>query len=74
MISLRNVLLAVNGCFLLMAVPALGGSLTIGRIEIAIVMIYLVLDFAYLALTYPPRKFSEYVSLLKSDSTPPLSN
>jgi hypothetical protein len=74
MILLRNVLLAINGCFLLMAIPAFRGDLSIGKIEIGVVAIYLVLDFAYLALTYPTRKFSEYVSLLKNDSAPRLSN
>ena len=73
MIYLRNVLLTVNGAFLLLSIPTFSGSLEIGRIQITVVMIYLALDFTYLALTYPRRKFSEYVGLLKGDK-PPLPN
>jgi hypothetical protein len=65
LIPLRNMLLAANGCFLLMGIPVFGGSLAIGKTGIAIVLIYLVLDFAYLSLTYPQRKFSEYLDLFK---------
>jgi hypothetical protein len=70
MIPLRNVLLAINGCFLLMAILAFRGDFSIGKIQISIAVIYLVLDFIYLALTYPPRKFSEYLSLFKNRATP----
>jgi hypothetical protein len=65
LIPLRNVLLAANGCLLLMGIPVLGGSLTIGKIGIAIVLIYLVIDFAYLSLSYPQQKFSECLDLFK---------
>ena len=65
LIPLRNMLLAAYGCFLLMGIPVFGGSLAIGKTGIAIVLIYLVLDFAYLSLTYPQRKFSEYLDLFK---------
>jgi hypothetical protein len=70
MIILRNVLLAANGCFLLLGVSAaLGGNLTLLRVQIAILMIYLVLDFFYLSLTYPRRTISEYLALFRGDAS-----
>jgi hypothetical protein len=74
MIILRNVLLAANGCLLIMGIWAIpGGDVAPLRVLGAMVMIYLVLDFFYLALTYPRGTISRYRALFLGDaSTAPL--
>lgn len=70
MIILRNVLLTLNGLFLLLGIPvALGGNVTLLRVQITILMVYLVLDFFYLSLTYPRRTVSEYLALFRGDAS-----
>jgi hypothetical protein len=72
-ITLRNVLLAANGCLLIMGIWAIASDLALLRVLSAMAMIYLVLDFFYLSLTYPRGTISRYRALfLGAASTAPL--
>jgi hypothetical protein len=65
MITLRNVLLSINGaCLTLLLYEHVKGNEGLEWLPAAIT-IYLVVDFAYLSLTYPRRRLSEYFALLK---------
>ena len=65
MIALRNVLLSINGAsFLLLLYERVKGNEGLGWLPAAI-MIYLVVDFAYLSLTFPRRRLSEYWALFR---------
>lgn len=73
MIVLRNVLLAANGCLLIMSIWAIASDPALLRVLSAMAMIYLVLDFFYLSLTYPRGTISRYRALFLEDaSTAPL--
>jgi hypothetical protein len=66
MIALRNVLLTANGALLLLVPAAIKDQGTAWVLYVF--MAYLLVDFAYLALTYPRRPFAEYVVALFSET------
>jgi asparagine N-glycosylation enzyme membrane subunit Stt3 len=73
MIPLRNVLLSANGCLFIMIIWALAGDPATLKVLGALVVIYLVLDFFYLSLTYPRGTISRNRALfLRDASTAPL--
>lgn len=71
MLALRNALLAINGaCFLLLvcvifiAPPDLIHWLPI------VILVYFVLDFIYLSLSYPRNRISHYLALFIGNEPP----
>jgi hypothetical protein len=67
MITLRNVLLSTNGLLLLLLLYQLfQADPGLHWLPYA-TMLYLVTDFVYLSLTFPKRRFSEYLALFRGD-------
>lgn len=67
MITLRNVLLSINGaCFLLLFYELFRGNQGLEWLPFAIT-IYLVMDFVYLSLTYPKKGDFPSIQLLFRD-------
>jgi hypothetical protein len=62
------VLLTINGaCFLLLVWALAGNAPEILKWLATIILVYLVLDFVYLSLTYPKRPFAEYLELFRGE-------
>jgi hypothetical protein len=66
MIALRNVLLTINGATFLLLVFAGSPPNVLKWLSIAI-LIYFVLDFVYLSLTYPQHTISENLARFKGE-------